>query len=163
MHSRGTLRDPPLPIPSCRWVAGVCCSHFLFSNLSCYFGRTSSLREQLASHWWCYHTISKLCAQSMLCGAPARVSRRDLRRTEKRRRRCAQKVPKENKTKQAKTHDYTARFCMPSWKDTIQKLVRQAWNASSTSDRPKLPLSCTSRQQKMHSMLIPCDYQLSTP
>ena len=86
MHSRGTLRDPPLPIPSYRWVAGVCCSHFLFSNLSCYFARTSSLREQLASHWWCYHTISKLCAQPMLCGAPARVSRRDLRRTEKRRR-----------------------------------------------------------------------------
>ena len=86
MHSRGTLRDPPLPIPSCRWVAGVCCSHFLFSNLSCYFARTSSLREQLASHWWCYHTISKLCAQPMLCGAPARVSRRDLRRTEKKRR-----------------------------------------------------------------------------
>ena len=86
MHSRGTLRDPPLPIPSCCWVAGVCCSHFLFSNLSCYFARTSSLREQLASHWWCYHTISKLCAQPMLCGAPARVSRRDLRRTEKKRR-----------------------------------------------------------------------------
>lgn len=85
MHSRGTLRDPPLPIPSCRWVAGVCCSHFLFSSLSCYFARTSSLREQLASHWWCYHTISKLCAQPMLCGAPARVSRRDLRRTEKER------------------------------------------------------------------------------
>ena len=90
VHSRRT------PIPSSRWVAGVCCSrwvagvccsHFLFSKLISCFARTSSLREQLASHWWCYHTISKLCAQPMLCGAPARVSRRDLRRTEKRRRR----------------------------------------------------------------------------
>ena len=86
VHSRGTLRDPPLPIPSYRWVAGVCCSHFFIFQFELLFCKNIILAWAIGFALVVLpHNFEVVCATYVVrCPGTSLTSRSQADREEKR-------------------------------------------------------------------------------